>query len=153
MIQRRRKTQREPTIALINIVFLMLVFFLVAGVVAQPIDPDLNLVRTQDLKGTPPPRAIVIHPNGEMSVAGVQAQTVREALDMLAQAGVDFGSNPSRGAQQSNTALDDASATSLGVVRVVPDRDLDAALLVDIGAQLRLAGASSVRIVTEMALK
>ncbi|HBT01217.1 MAG TPA: biopolymer transporter ExbD, partial [Citreicella sp.] len=34
----RQKTEREPTIALINIVFLMLIFFLVAGTLAQPLD-------------------------------------------------------------------------------------------------------------------
>ncbi|HBR39356.1 MAG TPA: biopolymer transporter ExbD, partial [Sulfitobacter pontiacus] len=37
----KSKPQREPTIALINIVFLMLVFFMVAGTLAQPLDPDL----------------------------------------------------------------------------------------------------------------
>ena len=42
----KSKPQREPTIALINIVFLMLVFFMVAGTLAQPLDPDLKLVET-----------------------------------------------------------------------------------------------------------
>ena len=45
MRARRPKTEREPTIALINIVFLMLIFFLVAGTLAQPLDSALKLVR------------------------------------------------------------------------------------------------------------
>lgn len=36
----RQKSEREPTIALINIVFLMLVFFMVAGTLAAPLDPS-----------------------------------------------------------------------------------------------------------------
>ena len=40
----RRKSQSEPTLPLINIVFLMLVFFLVAAQVARPLDPTLELV-------------------------------------------------------------------------------------------------------------
>ena len=45
------KRQKEPTIALINIVFLMLVFFMVAGTLAQPLSRDLELVKTSDLEG------------------------------------------------------------------------------------------------------
>ena len=43
MILKRQKKHREPTIALINVVFLMLIFFLVAGRIAPPLDADLQL--------------------------------------------------------------------------------------------------------------
>ena len=45
MRKRRQGTRREPTIALINIVFLMLVFFMVAGTLSTPLDKDVPLVR------------------------------------------------------------------------------------------------------------
>jgi biopolymer transport protein ExbD len=51
----RRKTARqgrEPTIALINIVFLMLIFFLVAGTLAAPLDKELKLVSTARIART-----------------------------------------------------------------------------------------------------
>ena len=54
-----RRKKGEPTIALINIVFLMLIFFLVAGTLAQPLDGDLELVATSDLEGREPPEALV----------------------------------------------------------------------------------------------
>ena len=54
-----RRKKGEPTIALINIVFLMLIFFLVAGTLAQPLDGDLELVETSDLEGREPPEALV----------------------------------------------------------------------------------------------
>ena len=50
----------EPAIALINIVFLMLIFFLIAGTLAPPLDKDLTLVRTAGLEGREPPDALVL---------------------------------------------------------------------------------------------
>ena len=67
MRRARTGTRREPTIALINIVFLMLVFFMVAGTLAQPLDTGLNLVRTADLNGVAPPDTLVIHPDVDLS--------------------------------------------------------------------------------------
>jgi biopolymer transport protein ExbD len=51
----KSKPQREPTIALINIVFLMLVFF---------------LVETRALEGQAPPDALVIYPDGRLTYQG-----------------------------------------------------------------------------------
>ncbi|MEL6206235.1 MAG: biopolymer transporter ExbD, partial [Pseudomonadota bacterium] len=70
MRARRRRAEREPTIALINIVFLMLIFFLVAGTLARPLDPDLTLVQTADLGPAGPPDALVVHADGRLSFRG-----------------------------------------------------------------------------------
>lgn len=120
---RRQKTEREPTIALINIVFLMLIFFLVAGQLARPPEPGLKLVRTAELDGASPPDALVLHPDGRMAYRGAD---VAEAEAFVA-------------------GLDDAARA---VVRVLPDRDLPAARLVETGRALRAAGAGRVVIVT-----
>lgn len=127
LMSRRKKTEREPTIALINIVFLMLVFFLVAGTIAQPIDKDLHLVRTADLDGAAPANALVIHSDGRLSVQGQSVADAALALDRL-------------------HYLE-------GPLRIVPDRDLPAKTLVRIGAELRAAGAEKVLIVTERGLQ
>lgn len=124
MIARRRRPPRDPTLALINIVFLMLVFFLVAGQVAPPLDPSLTLVRTADLAAAPPPDALVIHADGRIAHRGAD---VADLAGWLA------------------AQPDDSRA----VLRLVPDRDLPAERLVSIGRAALQAGAGRIVIVTE----
>ena len=123
MKARRQKTEREPTIALINIVFLMLIFFLVAGQLARPLDPGLNLVRVADLDGASPPDALVLHPDGRMTYRGTDVEGAEAFVAEL-------------------------SEEARAVVRLLPDRDLPAAKLVATGRALRAAGAERVVIVT-----
>ena len=128
MRKRRQNTRREPTIALINIVFLMLVFFMVAGTLAQPLDKDLTLVRTADLEGRAPPDTLVVHQDGRL---GYRGQDVASA-----------------------TAFYQARPEDAGdVVRLVPDAELPAKTLVDLARELRAAGAARVMIVTERGLE
>lgn len=128
MTRKRSRTEREPTIALINIVFLMLIFFLVAGTLAAPLDRDLTLVRTAGIEGTAPADALVVHPDGRMSRMGVPVASAAEFLDTLPQEARDR-------------------------VRIVPDRELPAHTLVTLGRDLREAGAGSVVIVAERGLE
>lgn len=128
MRRARQKTKREPTIALINIVFLMLVFFMVAGTLAQPMDSDLKLIRTADLEGRPAPDALVITEDGTLSYQGTQILSAAAFMQR----------------QESR---------SEPVVRLVPDRDLAARDLVRIARELRSAGAGRVLIVTERGLE
>lgn len=123
-----RTSKAEPTIALINIVFLMLIFFLVAGTLARPLDKNLTLVNTAQLEGTPPPDALVIHADGRLSWRG---------KDIVSEADFIAGLAEDRRAR----------------VQIVPDRDLAATKLVQIGRALRQAGAQKVVMVTERGLK
>ena len=118
----RRK--RDSTIALINVVFLMLIFFLIAGTVATPLDPDLNLVDTSDLQGREPPDALVLHRDGRITFRG---------KDIDLQSYMD-GREP-------------------GAVRIVPDRAASGPRLVEVTGDLRRLGATSVYVVTEKALE
>jgi len=129
MKRKPRSTKGEPTIALINIVFLMLIFFMVSGTLARPLDASLSLVRTADLEGRAPPDAMVVHADGRLSYQG---RAVAAPEDYLA-------------------ALPEAARE--GAVRLVPDRDLPAVELVGIAAKLRAAGAGRVMIVTERGLE
>ncbi|MGR3637119.1 MAG: ExbD/TolR family protein [Shimia sp.] len=118
------RKKRDSTIPLINVVFLMLVFFLIAGTVAPPLDPDLNLVQTSDLEGREPPDALVLHADGSLSFRGqVTAPDAHIAV---------HGTGPTR---------------------IVPDRDVPAPRLMAVTGALRRAGATSVILVTERALK
>lgn len=124
----RAKPQREPTIALINIVFLMLVFFMVAGTLAQPLDSALRLVRTQDLDGRAPPDALVVHADRRLAYRGSDQPSAATFV----------------------TAL---TKEERAIVRLVPDRALPAKDLVALTRELRGAGVQKVMLVTERALQ
>jgi biopolymer transport protein ExbD len=126
---RRRPHPRrrpDPTITLINVVFLMLTFFLLAGTVAPRMDPSVRLVRLADVPPVLPPGVLAITPDGRTLANGGPV----DPADWVA-------------------ALPPEAA---GVARILPDRDLPAAELVRIARALRVAGAESVRIVTERGL-
>lgn len=124
---KKRRQRPEPTIALINIVFLMLIFFLVAGTLTQPLDDELDLVKTAELDGDDPPDALVLHEDGRLSYRG---DTVPDV--------------PAFAGQLNEEALER--------VRIVPDQDVEADRLVEVSRVLRANGAQSVVIVTERGL-
>ncbi|MCL6284224.1 biopolymer transporter ExbD [Ruegeria sp. 2012CJ41-6] len=116
--------KRDSTIPLINVVFLMLIFFLIAGTVAPPIDPDLELVDTSELEGREPPDALVLNREGALSFRGVPTDP------------------------ETYMASHDT-----GPVRIVPDRDASGPRLMEVTGALRRLGAPSVFLVTEQALE
>ncbi|THH35151.1 biopolymer transporter ExbD [Aliishimia ponticola] len=124
----KRKRDREPTIALINIVFLMLVFFMVAGTLAPPLDRSLKLVETRELDGAAPPDALIVHPDGRLVYRG----------DIQLDAASFIAALPEEDRE---------------VVRLLPDRDLPARDLVSLTRALREAGAQKVLLVSERAMQ
>lgn len=123
------RRRSEPMIALINIVFLMLIFFLVAAAIAPPLDRGVALVQADRIEGRAPPDAAVIRADGTLIYRGAE-----------------IGSEAYLAARLSETAGNVA-------LRLVPDRDLPASRLVAIAAELRRAGADEVWIVTERGLR
>lgn len=121
---RRPKRRRDSTIALINVVFLMLIFFLLTGTLAPPLDPDLELVNTADLEGREPPDALILHADGTLSYRGIPTDPETHMRDQAAEA-----------------------------VRIVPDRNAPGPRLIEVTGALRRLGASSVFVVTEKALE
>ncbi len=121
---KRPRRKRDSTIAMINVIFLMLIFFLIAGTVASPLDPDLNLVDTSDLQGREPPDALVLHRDGRITFRGKDTD-LQSYMD---------GREP-------------------GAVRIVPDRAASGPRLVEVTGELRRLGATSVYVVTEKALE
>lgn len=130
---RRKKRQAEPTIALINIVFLMLIFFLVAGTMAQPLDSSMTLVRTADIAQAPPPDALVLDAQGQLLYRGDEVADVAGFVAAQAALQEDKEAEPT--------------------LRIVPDRDVAAERLIALGRTLKEAGAGRVMIVTERGLK
>lgn len=119
------KRTREPTIALINVVFLMLVFFMVAGTLAPPLSRDIRLVDAAGLGRAAPPDALVLMADGTLLHRGAP---VADPATWFARHGGE-------------------------AARLVPDRDAPAARLVEVARALRQAGAERVLIVTERGLR
>lgn len=117
----------EPTIALINVVFLMLVFFLIAGTIAPPMDGEVQLVLTKELEGQAPPNALVLHEDGRVSYRG---ETIDPEL-------FDFA---------------DLSTGKTKSLRLIPDRNLAASDLLKISGQFQARGAEKIVVVTERGL-
>lgn len=121
------KRQPESTLALINIVFLLLIFFLIAGTLAPPIDQEVRLINAAEPDPAEPPDALAVLADGTLRFRGV-ATDIETHIAML----------------REKTGDGDALA-----VRLFPDKELPAEKLIDIAADLRKAGAGSVRVVTE----
>lgn len=115
------RRQAEPTIALINIVFLMLIFFLIAGSIAPRPDPDIALVTLSGIRTEPPSDALVLLPDGSLRLVG-EAVDLPVAVERLA--GNDR-------------------------VRLLPDRAAPAERLVAVAQAFRAAGTRDLVIVTE----
>ncbi|MEM0898719.1 MAG: biopolymer transporter ExbD [Pseudomonadota bacterium] len=126
---RTKRVKPEPTIALINIVFLMLIFFLVAAQVAPPLEQGLDLVETSDLDGREPPDSMVILADGTLKFRGADVTPAQYVTVMQEETG------------------------ELAALRLVPDRELPAVKLIEIGNELRAAGVETIRLVTERSLE
>ncbi|SPH21081.1 hypothetical protein ASD8599_01824 [Ascidiaceihabitans donghaensis] len=118
------RKEREPTIALINIVFLMLIFFMVVGTLSSPINPDVTLVKTQDLEGAELGNALVIMEDGRLMHLGQPT----DVIGFLA-----------------------ATQSATGTARIMPDQNTPALRMITIARQLRTAGAKRVVILSEKA--
>lgn len=124
----KAKPQREPTIALINIVFLMLVFFMIAGTLAAPPDPRLTLVQTRDLQGQAPGDALLVFADGRLEHQG---RPVADAAAFVGALPVD----------------------QRDVLRIMPDQALPARQLVALIQALQAAGGGQVILVSQRAIK
>ncbi|GAA5068203.1 biopolymer transporter ExbD [Roseibacterium beibuensis] len=124
----RKRRRPEPMIALINVVFLMLVFFLVAASIAPPMERGVTLVRADRLEGRAPPDAAVIRADGTMVYRGAEITSEAYLTERLSERGAEVA------------------------LRLVPDRALPAQDLVAIARELRAAGAAEIWIVTERGL-
>lgn len=118
------RSRSEPTIGLINVVFLMLIFFLIAGTIAPSPEQGLELVQITDPDQRLPDHALVLGPDGAVRYQGVET-------DAATYVG----------------ALGEGR-----VARIMPDRNAPAADLVRLSHDLRAAGAERVLVMGERAM-
>ncbi|MAY63342.1 MAG: biopolymer transporter ExbD [Rhizobiales bacterium] len=118
--------KQESTIALINVVFLMLIFFLIAGTLAPPRDPEVSFITTTREENAAPPDMLFIAGDGRATWRGEP---------------VEIDSELAGWAEEHQGAA----------FRIAADRDLPATELVDIVGALRTAGLTNIVLVTEHA--
>jgi biopolymer transport protein ExbD len=121
----KHRRPAENTIALINIVFLMLIFFLVAGTLSPPLDPTVSMIGTEDAARAEPPDALSVTAEGTLRYRGRETTLEAHLAAHPAEDGAPF--------------------------RLVVDRDLPATDLVGLTGDLRAAGIETVTVVTERA--
>lgn len=115
-------------IPLINVVFLMLIFFLVAASLRQFQARGIKPVVAADITNSKPARTpLLINADGKITLDG----NLIDAVDLK------------------NTLLQIADRSSLGVVFVVADRDLPASKFIDILQVAKSAGVKDIRLVAQ----
>jgi biopolymer transport protein ExbD len=77
---RRRRVEREPTIALINIVFLILIFFMVAGSLAQTPKAAFEFVSSSNLECCAPGDTLTVSSAGELAFNGAAYDDIGQLL-------------------------------------------------------------------------
>lgn len=119
--------KQESTIALINVVFLMLIFFLVAGSLAPPSDPDVRFISTGRMDAAAPPDMLFVGSDGRSTWRGEPVNPDRA----LAAWKEEFGEGSSR------------------PFRIAADRDLLATDLVELVSRLKARGIAEIVLVAE----
>ncbi|MCA1300537.1 ExbD/TolR family protein [Stappia indica] len=136
MARVRPKRPQENTLSLINIVFLMLIFFLIAGQLSPPVDPSVSLAQTTGAPPLPPPDALFADAEGVLRYRG-QVLSAEAFMADHAQGRETAGAEG---------AADDAPARP--AIRLAADRALPAVRLLTLVDALYAAGAGSVSVVT-----
>ena len=130
MRQQQRRDPPENTIPLINVVFLMLIFFLFAGSIARDdarkIEPPLNILEDETIRST---GALVLDPEGR-TFAGEDEVTVADWL-----------------------ASKDGDDEADGPLKVAADGTLKADQLEKILEELKAAGREDIVLITRRGLK
>ena len=122
MKKRRQSSKAEPTISLINIVFLILIFFMVAGTLSSPSE-TVSFVQTEGLECCTSPDAVEINAAGAVFCESQKFSSVAALLD---------------------TREDDFSQ-----IRLLPDRELPANDLLSVIGTLKDGGVERIVVVTE----
>lgn len=123
----KRRGKMEAVISLINIVFLILIFFMVTGTLSQKQKKEVQFIQTSGLDCCVEPDALVISRKGELSYKGAPLSSPEEYLEQLDNKGM--------------------------VVSLLPEQDLPAHQLLAIVKRFQSSGAEQVIVLTENIIK
>ena len=120
-----KASKREPIISLINIVFLILIFFMVAGSLSTKRASGIEFAQTE----------------------GLECCSEEDALDILADGTLVLQGNPLVSVEQFIAQTESLEVT----VRLRPDRNYPASELLTLVKVLQTAGAKHIVVLTEQA--
>lgn len=127
-LAKRRKGGEENLVPLINIVFLILIFFLVASTIRPFTDGSITLAESRQASGAGEmKRAILVHEDGAHLIGGIAVPDF-----LLANRLREWAAEPDR------------------TVTIVADRAADAERVVGIVAAASSAGLRNVRLLTRL---
>ena len=130
MVRPRKSRQMENTIALINIVFLMLIFFLIAGTIAPSVAPEVSAVKTSKAEATEPDEMLGLRADGTLIHRG-EVTTPEAYAEWLKAGASGNGAEPE--------------------IRLLPDRELPADKLLETVSDLSAASGARIVIISERA--
>ncbi len=119
----QRASKREPIISLINIVFLILIFFMVAGSLSGPKHDSLEFTQTSDLDCCVPPDALIILQDNSLSHEGQDNVSLHQYLQ--------------------------SQPPETSVIKILPDKNLPARDLLSRIKEIKTQGAFQIVIMTE----
>jgi len=120
------RPKSEGTITLINVVFLMLIFFLIAGNLTPPLDNEVQLINSETGEPLLPPDTLSVRANGELFFRG----NIVTPEAFLA-------------------GLREGDQSTASTVRIIADKELPAVKLIDLVANFRKIGAGRLHVVTQ----
>lgn len=133
----------------VNIVFLLLLFFLTAGTLLQDAESEISAPRTEELPlGRLPRPLLSINQQGDLFLDG-QATTLDTLLTIAAERSSQ-GQGPALGSAASETGVSGQISTGdvLPVLHIMPDQNLQASKFLDVVKTIRTAGVWNITLVT-----
>lgn len=121
-----KQTERESTIALINIVFLMLIFFLIAGTITPPIDSQVEPISASNENDADLNDMLAIRADGELVYKSESIEVDSYASTFLAN-----------------------EANNTRPVKLFVDQKLEATKLVTVINTLKASGIISIQVITK----
>ena len=121
-------SRQNSTITLINIVFLLLIFYVVSSELTPPISNSIELVETDMIHSTYPSDALIIRADGTM-LSRENITTVSQYIQMLSHH------------QNANDKIS-----------IIPDKSLSAKTLIKISNQLQQEWGGAIFLVTQRGL-
>ena len=117
------RTRRDPTISLINIVFLILIFVMVSSTLSQPAQSSIAFIQTTGLECCAGGYVLEVDETGALYING---QPLADPIQYM-----------------------DGLPPTDSTVRILPDQNLPARDLLRLVQRLKTLGASNVTIITE----
>lgn len=144
-IHKTKRPRAENTIALINIVFLMLIFFLIAGSLSPPMEHAVELLESTAARPIEPPNALFVTEAGVLLYRGKRLTAENHVAFLKGEHSQTTTMNIEAGYTSPSTQ----GVYAGPILRLASDAKLPATRLIDVIGELKTAGAGKIVIIAE----